>query len=154
MDDKLIFARAMPAPVDVAVDGHFAGKLTDDLRLELQGWSAISVAALGLAGLLALVLAIARIPGVERALPFLNQAFFQRGLVVHVTFAFVVWYLAVHGALTVLVTSRLLAGTTKMSVGGLLAGRLGLGAAALSFLLLLVPMVLGRGAARIGRAHV
>ncbi len=147
MDDKVIFARAMPAPVDVAVDGHFAGKLTDDLRLELQGWSAISVAALGLAGLLALVLAVARIPGVEKALPFLNQAFFQRGLVAHVTFAFVVWYVAVQGALTVLVTGRLHAAAGPMSLGGLVSGRLALGGAATSFLLLLIPLVLGRGSA-------
>ena len=148
MDDKVIFARAMPAPVDVAVDGHFAGKLTDELRLELQGWSAISVAALGLAGLLALVLAVARIPGVEKVLPFLNQAFFQRGLVAHVTFAFVVWYLAVQGALTVLVTGRLYATAgAPMSLGGLVCGRLALGGVATSFLLLLIPLVLGRGAA-------
>jgi hypothetical protein len=147
MDDKVIFARAMPAPVDVAVDGHFAGKLDRALRFELHAWALIAVVALGLAGLLALVLALARAPGVEKALPFLDQAFFQRGLVAHVTFAFVVWYLAVQGALTVLVTGRLVPAGRPMPLAAMVMGRAGLVAAAASFLLLLLPVLTGRGAA-------
>ena len=77
MDDREILARALPPPIDVAVDGHFAGKLTPQLRYELRGWVLLSLAALGLAGLLALVLALARAPGAQAIFPFLDQSFFR-----------------------------------------------------------------------------
>ena len=77
--------------MDVAVDGNFAGKLTPHLMAELRGWIALPLIALGLAGLLALLLAAARVPGVELILPWTGPEAFRRILVVHVTFAFVVW---------------------------------------------------------------
>src|SRR5437763_16060560 len=88
-DDKEILARTRPPPVDVPVDGHFAGRLTPQLSYELHGWVLLALAALALAGLLALVLAVSRTPGVENVLPFMTQDFFRRVLIVHVTFAFV-----------------------------------------------------------------
>jgi len=90
MDDKEVFARAMPPPVDVPVDGHFAGKVTPRLARELYGWTFLPLAALGLAGLLALLLALARVPHAEVLLPWTGEGFFRKLLVVHVSFAFVV----------------------------------------------------------------
>ncbi|TAL00520.1 MAG: hypothetical protein EPO08_13415 [Rhodospirillaceae bacterium] len=144
MDDREIFARALPPPIDVAVDGHFAGKLTPQLRYELQGWVLLSLAALGLAGVLALMLSLARAPGAE-ILPFLDQVFFRRVLVVHVTFAFVAWYLGIQGAMTVLVTARLESDSGRTSFGATLVGRAGLYGAILSYVLLLIPVVGDRG---------
>jgi hypothetical protein len=143
MDDKLILARAMPPPVDVAVDGYFAGKLTRDLKQELRGWASLAVVALALAGV-ALILALARVPNAERIAPFINQAFFQRGLVAHVSFALVVWYVSVQGAFTVLVTAGAI--TQPLSFGGRLVGRLALIGATVSFLLLFVPIFTGHDA--------
>src|SRR5690606_20014258 len=98
MDDKEVIARAMPPPVDVAVDGNFAGKLTPPLMHELRGWVAFPMVALGLAGFLALLLALSRVPGAENVLVWTGDTFFQKGLVAHVTFAVVVWFLGVQGA--------------------------------------------------------
>jgi hypothetical protein len=146
MDEREILARAMPPPMDVAVDGHFAGKLSAALTYELRGWTALSVCALGLAGALAILLVVARVPGVDRVLPFLGQGFFERDLVAHVTFAFVVWYLGVQGALTVLVSARLVpeAGLPWLDAA---VGRIGLYGATISFPVMIIPVLMGRGTA-------
>jgi hypothetical protein len=60
---------------------------------ELMAWSWIAVAALGLAGVFALLLAVSRIPGTAGVLPW-PIGFFGKGLVIHVVFSFVVWFLA------------------------------------------------------------
>ena len=64
----------------------------------LWGWSALAIGALALAGVAALLLAVSRLPGIESAFPW-PLAFFHKGLVVHVVFSFVVWFLAVFAAL-------------------------------------------------------
>jgi len=145
MDDREMLARALPPSIDVAIDGHFAGKLTPQLQYELKGWVLLALAALALAGVLALVLALSRVPGADMAFPFIDQNFFRRVLVVHVTFAFVVWYLGVQGAITVLVTARLEPEEGRTTFGRALVGRAGLFGAVLSFVLLLIPVLGNRG---------
>jgi len=146
MEDKEVLARTLPPPVDVAVDGNFAGKLTPNLRHELLGWVILPLAALALAGLLALMLAFARVPGADNYLFWATQTFFEKGLVAHVTFAFVIWYLGVQGALTVLVTAQTVSEDGNDVGGlGLLAGRVGVYGAALSLPLLLVPVLADLG---------
>ncbi|MDG2244257.1 MAG: cbb3-type cytochrome c oxidase subunit I [Rhodospirillaceae bacterium] len=128
-------------PPEAAIDGHFAGRLTDDLLWELKGWVVLPVAALAIAGLMAVLVALLRIPGVEAILPWTSQTFFVKGLIAHVTFAFVIWYLGVQGALTVLVT----AATRPMTKLATFVGRIGLSAAGLSFLVILTPVLLNLG---------
>lgn len=144
MDDKEVLARAMPPPVDVAVDGNFAGKLTPGLMRELRGWVGLPLVALALAGLLALLLALSRVPGAERVLTWTGDSFFQKGLVAHVTFAFVVWYMGVHGALTVLMTAQALDGRPQGPLSAAV-GQLGLYGAGASLLLLLGPVLADLG---------
>jgi hypothetical protein len=144
MIDKEILARTLPPPEDVPIDGHFAGRLTPQLSYELHGWVLLALAALALAGLLALALAIARVPGADALLPFINQDFFRRILIVHVTFAFVVWYLGVQGAMTVLVTARLEPDGNTPG-GATVLGIAGVYSAVLSFVLLLVPVLTNQG---------
>ena len=126
-------AAAAPAPyLVVPADAEF--------RRELTGWVAIAVGALGIAGLFALLLALSRVPGVEAILPW-PVAFFHKGLVIHVVFSFVVWFLAVFGALALLATDRLASGTLPLPT-------LGLGAVAGSVLalpMLFLPALLDRG---------
>ena len=143
MDDRDVIARSLPPPVDVPVDGHFAGKLTPQLRRELFGWTVLPLAALALAGVLALLLALARMPGAEHIFPWTGQTFFQKLLVVHVTFAFVVWYLGVQGALTVVVTAQ----SVGENMGGLaiFGGRLAVLGFGVSFILLLIPALADLG---------
>ncbi len=143
MDDKDVIARSLPPPVDVPVDGHFAGKLTADLRAELHGWTVLPLAALALAGVLALMLGLAHTPGVENIFSWTGQTFFQKLIVVHVTFAFVVWYLGVQGALTVAVTAQ----TRGAELGGfgILIGRAAMYGFGLSFIMLLIPALADLG---------
>jgi hypothetical protein len=68
------------------------------MHRELFAWSAIAVAALGLAGVFALLLAVSRIPGTASILPW-PIGFFGKGLVIHVVFSFVVWFLAAFATL-------------------------------------------------------
>ena len=140
MDDKELIARSMPPPMDVAVDGNFAGKLTPHLMAELKGWIALPLVALALAGLLALLLAAARAPGAEHILPWTGPEAFRRILVVHVTFAFVVWYLGVQGLMTVVATAQAV-GERGQDIRPLEAffGRVAVYGAGLSFVLLLAP---------------
>jgi hypothetical protein len=148
MDDKEVLARSLPPPVDVAVDGNFAGKLTRHLMAELKGWIALPLIALGLAGLLALLLALARAPYVGPLLPWTSSESFRRLLVVHVSFAFVVWYLGVLAAMTVVATAQSLNGggdDNELSPFSILVGRLAVYGAAVSFILLLIPALANWG---------
>ena len=65
---------------------------------ELWGWAALAVTALAVAGVFALLIAISRVPGIEAVFPW-PIGFFQKGLVIHVVFSFIVWFLAVFGAM-------------------------------------------------------
>jgi len=144
MDEREVIARSLPPPVDVAVDGNFAGRLTDGLRAELHGWTFLPLAALALAGFLALMLALSRVPGAEVLLPWTGQTFFYKLLVVHVSFAFVVWYLGVQGALTIVVTAQSISAS---ELGGFSAvlGRLSVYGFGISFALLLIPALADLG---------
>ncbi|MDX2225166.1 MAG: cbb3-type cytochrome c oxidase subunit I [Rhodospirillaceae bacterium] len=146
IDDADITDRHREPRLDVAVDGQFAGTLTADLRHELMGWVVLPLAALALAGLMALLIALLRIPGAEAVLPWNSQEFFQRGLIAHVTMAFVVWYLGVHGALTVLVTAKDLKQSGLQLAGwGVVLGRAGVYLAALGMVCLAIPAIANLG---------
>ena len=96
--------------------------------------------ALGVAGAFALLLAISRVPGVEAVFPW-PLGFFHKGLVIHVVFSFVVWFLAMFGALALLAADRLATGTPPSAA-------LGLGAvagSALALPMLFIPALLDRG---------
>jgi hypothetical protein len=146
LDDKEVIARSLPPPIDVPVDGNFAGKLTAHLRAELHGWTFLPLAALGLAGLLALLLALARVPNADMIFPWTGEGFFRKLLVVHVTFAFVVWYLGVQGAMTVVVTAQA-AAERGLELGGLgiVTGRTAVYGFGIAFILLLIPALADLG---------
>ena len=114
--------------------------LSDAARAEIRGWSLLAVGSLAIAGLFAVLVAASRVPGSQQVIPWPVE-FFPKGLVVHVTFSFVVWFLAVFALLAALVTHRLAAegyGTTRLAW----LGRLGLISVAASFLPLLLPAFL------------
>jgi Cytochrome C and Quinol oxidase polypeptide I. len=118
-----------------------ATPVADSVRREVVGWVAVGVIALGIAGAFAFLLAFSRIPGIERVFPW-PLGFFGKGLVIHVVFSFVVWFLCIFAAL---------AAWTRGSLGGEAGtprlGRLGPVGAGLSLPLLFLPAFLDRGEA-------
>ncbi len=135
----------MPPPVDMAVDGNFAGRITPPFMYELRGWASLPLAALALAGLMAIVLFLSRAPYTEQLFTWTGDSYFQKGIVVHVTFAFVVWYMGVHGALTVLMTAQLQGTRAPPGLFSIFVGRIGLYGAGLSLILLLAPVLADLG---------
>jgi cytochrome c oxidase subunit I len=125
---------AAAAPAAVAEAGQAA------LRRELGLWVVLAVAALGIAGLFAFLLAFSRIPGIEAIFPW-PIGFFHKGLVIHVVFSFVVWFLAVFGAMTLLASHRLSDGRPRLDGLGLIA----VTGSMLALPLLFVPAFLDRG---------
>jgi hypothetical protein len=109
-------------------------------RRPLWWWSFLAILALALAGVMALLLALSRVPGIQNVFPW-PLAFFEKGLVVHVVFSFVVWFLAVFGALLHLATQRLGAGRPRADALGTVAV---VGTAA-ALWLLFVPALSDRG---------
>ena len=76
------------------------------VQQELIGWAWIAVGALAVAGVFALLLALSRIPGMEKT-PFWPIDFFYKGLVIHVVFSLVIWLQGVFAFLVSVATLRL-----------------------------------------------
>jgi hypothetical protein len=109
---------------------------------ELLAWSWISVAALGLAGVFALLLAVSRVPGTASVLPW-PIGFFGKGLVIHVVFSFVVWFLAGFATIVAMAVATIM-DASRPPTSLMLASPL---AAALGLPLLFVPALRDAGEA-------
>ncbi|MGA0393474.1 MAG: hypothetical protein ACO3MW_05355 [Rhodospirillales bacterium] len=79
------------------ISGRFSSPESSAAK-ELLGWSRLGTLVLAIAGIMALLVAASRIPGIEK-FSFWPLGFFQKGLVVHVIFSFIIWFLAIYGAL-------------------------------------------------------
>ena len=75
------------------------------LRREAAGWAWLAVGALAVAGIFALLLALSRVPGMDKA-PFWPIGFFYKGLVIHVVFSLVIWFMGVFAFLVTVATER------------------------------------------------
>jgi len=109
------------------------------LRREVAGWTWIAAGSLAVAGALALLLVLSRVPATQVLLPWSWQSFFYTALVTHVILSFVVWFLAVLGALAVLAVAD--APARRLEA----LGPWGLWAAAAGSALLVVPALLNVG---------
>ncbi len=103
-------------------------------------WTALALTSLALAGLFALLLALSRAPVVQDFVPW-PQEFFHKALVVHVIFAFVVWFLAVFAAFCHKAAVQAANGPPRFNA----LGGLALACCAAAFLLLLIPALMDRG---------
>ena len=83
---------------------------------ELRAWSLIAVGALAIAGVFALLLALSRLPGAETWFAW-PVRFFEKGLVIHVVFSFVVWFLCVMAALAPVAARRERGGWVPLPYG-------------------------------------
>lgn len=102
-------------------------------RRALRGWLLLAVGALAAAGALALLLALSRTPVVQDWLPWPWQDFFQKALVTHVVFAFVIWFLAMLGGLAAAARP-----SGRVSLVGLALSVIG-------FLMILTPALTNQG---------
>lgn len=109
-----------------------------DARAELRGWALLALSSLAIAGVFALLLAVSRIPGIETVLSVM-LGFFPKGLVIHVVFAFVVWFLTVFALLTSVVAHQL-ADNGRPALGW--AGPAGQAMTMVAFPLLFLPSFL------------
>ncbi len=112
-----------------AVDG--AGSA---VRRELLGWAWLAVGALAVAGVFALLLALSRIPGMEKT-PFWPIDFFYKGLVIHVIFSLVIWLQCVFAFLVAVATLKLAGDDVRLAP----LGRIGQGAILIAFPCLFAP---------------
>ncbi len=132
MDSATTVTAPAHVPETAAADTAF--------RRELWVWSALAVGSLAIAGVFAFLLALSRIPGIETVFPW-PLGFFHKGLVIHVVFSFVVWFLAVFGAL-LLVAAKQAAGGRPRFAG---LGKAAVAGMVLASPLLFVPALLDRG---------
>jgi len=116
------------------------GPLTEAAKRELWAWCLLAILALAVAGVFAVLLAVSRLPGIEDVFPW-PLAFFEKGLVIHVVYSFVVWFLAVFGALLHVATHRVAGG--KPRANGL--GMASVASVATASVLLFIPALLDRG---------
>ena len=106
-------------------------------RRELLGWAWLAVGALAVAGVFALLLALSRIPGMEKT-PFWPIDFFYKGLVIHVVFSLVIWLLGVFAFLVAVATLKLAGDDVRAAP----LGRIGQGAVLVAFPCLFAPAFL------------
>ena len=106
------------------------------VQREVIGWAWLAVGALAVAGVFALLLALSRIPGMEKT-PFWPIDFFYKGLVIHVVFSLVIWLQGIFAFLVSVATLKL-AGDVRAAP----LGRIGQGAVLLAFPCLFAPAFL------------
>ena len=107
------------------------------VQRELIGWAWLAVGALAVAGVFALLLALSRIPGMEKT-PFWPIDFFYKGLVIHVVFSLVIWLQGVFAFLVSVATLKLAGDDVRAAP----LGRIGQGAVLLAFPCLFAPAFL------------
>jgi cytochrome c oxidase subunit 1 len=100
---------------------------------ELWTWSALAILSMAMAGVFALLLALSRTPGVEAIFPW-PVGFFDKGLVIHVTFLFIAWYVIVFAILVQIATFRISDGTPRLNM----LGAWGTGLAMSAFMLIAI----------------
>ena len=114
-----------------------AAGVKNAVQRELIGWAWLAVGALAVAGVFALLLALSRIPGMEKT-PFWPIDFFYKGLVIHVVFSLVIWLQGVFAFLVSVATLKLAGGDVRAAP----LGRIGQGAVLLAFPCLFAPAFL------------
>jgi hypothetical protein len=103
----------------------------------MRSWGLVGAAALAVAGLFALLLACSRLPGIETVFTW-PQGFFGKGLVIHVVFSLVVWFLVIFALLATLAAYEVPGGTTRL----MSLGSAGPGLVTLAFPCLFLPAFL------------
>lgn len=113
------------------IEGFRASLSGSRAQSELRAWSLIAVGALAIAGIFALLLVLGRVMHADDVYPWL-VAYFDKFLIVHVNFSFIVWFAASGVAFMHVGAYRLGEGAPVMET----TGKSALGFAALGFVLI------------------
>src|ERR1700751_1284206 len=128
----------MTQTAQTTVSPHYRARalagVASAVRRELGRWAWLAVGALAVAGVFALLLALSRIPGMEKT-PFWPIGFFYKGLVIHVVFSLVIWLMGVFAFLVTVATRQ----TSGDSLRAAPLGRIGQGFALVAFPCLFAP---------------
>src|SRR5208282_5429861 len=124
-------AQSRSSPID-RLDS--AAPAAGALKRELVGWAWLAVGALAVAGVFALLLALSRVPGMDKA-PFWPIRFFYKSLVIHVVFSLVIWLMGVFAFLVTVATEQ----ASSDSLRAAPFGRIGQGVALIAFPCLFAP---------------
>jgi hypothetical protein len=116
---------------------RFAAGAGSAVKRELLGWAWLAVGALAVAGVFAILLALSRVPGMEKT-PFWPIDFFYKGLVIHVIFSLIIWLQGVFALLIAVATLEFAGDEVRLAP----LGRMGQGAMALAFPCLFAPAFL------------
>lgn len=114
------------------------------LKQECKAWTLLSVGALAIAGVFALLLVFSRTPVIQDILPWPWKSFFHKGLVTHVVFSFVVWFLATMGAMWSYGYAQRVGGAARSQIGAVALGFVSLGCVGL-----ILPALLDLGTAEL-----
>src|SRR5215468_6060755 len=126
------------APTTISLNRtRSTARMESAVQRELIGWAWLAVGALAVAGVFALLLALSRIPGMEKT-PFWPIDFFYKGLVIHVVFSLVIWLQGVFAFLISAATLRLAGEDVRAAP----LGRIGQGLVLVAFPLLFAPAFL------------
>src|SRR5271157_3741042 len=127
-------AQSRSSPID-RLDS--AAPAAGALKRELVGWAWLAVGALTVAGVFALLLALSRVPGMDRA-PLWPIGFFYKGLVIHVVFSLVIWLMGVFAFLVTVATQQVSCDDPRAAP----LGRIGQGMVLVAFPCLFAPAFL------------
>ena len=111
-------------------------------RRQLWQWSALAVVSLAISGVFAGLLVLSRAPGTSESVPW-PEDFFQKGLIVHVSLSFVVWFLAVFGALNTAMAPQI-NGHSRSDIGNFME-RTSILLFAAGIILILIPAFRNQG---------
>jgi len=95
---------------------------------QMASWALLAAGSLAIAGVFAFLLAVSRIPGSEKIVHW-PMEFFSKGLVIHVVFSLVVWFLAMFALLASFAAIEIAPGGLRWAP----AGRVGVALVAMSF---------------------
>lgn len=127
---------ATAAPLFDGGTVHTAGVASRQavFKAELRSWALLAAASLAIAGVFAFLLALSRIPGIEKVSGS-ALTFFPKGLVIHVVFSLVIWFLTFFALLASFAAEDVSANGVRFAP----LGRAGLALVAMSFPMLFVP---------------
>jgi hypothetical protein len=94
----------------------------------------LAAGSLAVAGVFAFLLAMSRVPGMEKVVPW-PMGFFSKGLVIHVVFSLVIWFLTVFALLASFACRDASDGHIRFPA----LGRIGLALVSMSFPMLFLP---------------
>jgi cytochrome c oxidase subunit 1 len=109
-------------------------RAVERFEAELRSWAILAASSLAIAGVFAFLLAMSRVPGMEKIVAW-PIGFFSKGLVIHVVFSLIIWFLTIFALLASCASRDAARGDLRLAA----LGRAGLALVSMSFPLLFLP---------------